>query len=248
MSLSEPMQNGSPPRVRMAPLAPTPSSFGRARSNALREVAARLLPRSVFFVHGARRVRRKRVALTFDDGPDALTTAYLDALDGLGVRATFFLIGEQAAQRPNDALEYVRRGHEVGGHGWTHDAFSAMSVSRLTKELARTSAILSPRAGNPVLVRPPRGLLSARALLCLASAGYVAVLWSLDSDDCRTRDPGVIEHRLAPSRIAPGEVVLLHEMQDWTLKALPRVVKTLRDAGYEFVTIGELMTEDGGGD
>jgi peptidoglycan/xylan/chitin deacetylase (PgdA/CDA1 family) len=189
-------------------------------------------------------VRRKRVALTFDDGPGAMTAAYLDVLDGLGVRATFFLIGEQAAQRPGDSLEYVRRGHQVGGHGWTHDSFSAMSSGSLASELARTSAILPPGAGDRLLVRPPRGLLTARALLRLASAGYVTVLWSLDSDDCRTRDPRVVQDRLAPSRVAAGEVVLLHEMQEWTLKALPRAVQTLRDHGYEFVTVGELMKED----
>jgi peptidoglycan/xylan/chitin deacetylase (PgdA/CDA1 family) len=74
------------------------------------------------------------------------------------------------------------------------------------------------------------------------------VLWSLDSDDCRTRDARVIERRLAPSRICPGDVVLLHESQDWTLKVLPRVVGALRDAGYEFVTVGELMAEDGRND
>ena len=238
------MPNGSPSPAWTAPLAPTPSAFGRARSNALREVAARVLPRSVLFAHGARQVRRKRVALTFDDGPDTMTAAYLDVLDGLGVRATFFLIGEQAAQRPDDSFEYVRRGHQVGGHGWTHDSFSAMSGRRLASELARTSAILPSGAGHRVLVRPPRGLLSVRALLRLASAGYVTVLWSLDSDDCRTRDPRVIEDRLVPSRVAPGDVVLLHETQDWTLEALPRVVQTLREDGYEFVTVGELMGED----
>ena len=210
----------------------------------LREIATLLLPRSVLFAHGARQVRRKRVALTFDDGPDAMTTTYLDVLDGLGVRATFFVIGEQAEQRPSDASEYARRGHQVGGHGWTHDAFSTMSSRQLATELAQTSAILPSGAGGRVLVRPPRGLLSARALLRLARSGYVTVLWSVDSDDCRTRDAKVIERRLAPSRISPGEVVLLHETQDWTLKALPRVVGALRDAGYEFVTVGELMTED----
>ncbi len=190
-------------------------------------------------------MRRKRVALTFDDGPDVMTRKYLDVLESLDVRATFFLIGEQAARRPGDPLEYTRRGHEVGGHGWTHDAFPEMSAARLASELRRTSAILPSRPGAPALVRPPRGLLSPRALLRLASAGYVTVLWSLDSDDCRTRDPRVLERRLAPPRVAPGEVVLLHEMQDWTLRALPRVVNALRDADYEFVTVTELMREEG---
>jgi peptidoglycan/xylan/chitin deacetylase (PgdA/CDA1 family) len=244
MSLSEPMLGAPDPRLWGPPLAPMPSPLVRVRSRALREIAARLLPRSVYFTHGSRHAQRKRVALTFDDGPDPMTGAYLDVLAELDVRATFFLIGEQVARNAGCALEYLRRGHEVGGHGWTHEAFPPMSSTRLGDELARMDAVLPCQNGQRSLVRPPRGILSPRALLRLAAAGYVTVLWSLDSDDCRTRDPRVVEQRLHPSNVSPGEVVLLHEMQSWTLKALPRVVRGLRDAGYELVTVGELMKGD----
>jgi peptidoglycan-N-acetylglucosamine deacetylase len=244
MSLSEPMLGTPDPRLWESPLAPMPSPLVRARSRALREIAAQVLPRSVYFAHGARNTQRKRVALTFDDGPDTMTNAYLDVLADLGVRATFFLIGEQLARDADCALEYLRRGHEIGGHGWTHEAFSPMSSTRLGDELARMDAILPRPYGHRPFVRPPRGILSLRALLRLAAAGYVTVLWSLDSDDCRTRDPRVVEGRLDPTNVAPGEVILLHEMQAWTLKALPAVVRRLRAAGYELVTVGELMRGD----
>jgi peptidoglycan/xylan/chitin deacetylase (PgdA/CDA1 family) len=79
--------------------------------------------------------------------------------------------------------------------------------------------------------------------LRIAAAGYVTVLWSLDSDDCRTRDPRVIVRRLAPRRVAPGDVVLMHEMQPWTVEALPDAVTSLRSAGYAFVTVSELIGE-----
>ena len=228
-----------------------PSAFVRARSHTLREIAARVLPRSVLFAHGDRHARRKRIALTFDDGPDAMTEEYLDVLDELGVRATFFLIGELAARRPASVLEYVQRGHEIGGHGWTHTAFSPMSGAALGEELAKTTAALGAgRASSvrvkssPALVRPPRGILSPRALFHLVSAGYTTVMWSVDSDDCRTRDPRVVERKLHPTRVAPGDVVLMHETQPWTMKSLPGVVGRLRDAGYELVTIGELLNEN----
>jgi peptidoglycan-N-acetylglucosamine deacetylase len=244
MSLSDPMLGAADPQLWEPPLAPMPSPLVRARSRALREIAAQVLPRSVYFAHGSRNTRRKRVALTFDDGPDTMTGEYLDALADLEVRATFFLIGEQVARNAGRSLEYMRRGHEVGGHGWTHEAFPTMSSTRLGDELARMDAVLPPRKGQRPLVRPPRGILSPRSLMRLAAAGYVTVLWSLDSDDCRTRDPRVIQRRLHPSNVAPGEVVLLHEMQSWTLKALPGAVHGLRDAGYELVTVGELMKGD----
>jgi|GEM_PF-739675 peptidoglycan/xylan/chitin deacetylase (PgdA/CDA1 family) len=250
MSLSQPMV-GAPdapdPGVWGPKLASKPSPLVRARSRALREIAAHVLPRSVYFAHGPRRAARKRVALTFDDGPDEMTAAYLDVLAELDARATFFLVGEQVARSPGCEIEYLRRGHELGGHGWTHEPFPAMTSARLGDELARMDAVLPWPKGLRPLVRPPRGILSPRALVRLAAAGYVTVLWSLDSDDCRTSDSTVVERRLHPANVAPGEVVLLHEMQPWTLKALPGVIRGLRDAGYELVTVSELMRgkEDG---
>jgi peptidoglycan/xylan/chitin deacetylase (PgdA/CDA1 family) len=221
--------------------APTPSSLARVRSKALRSLAAHVVPASVLFVRGKRAAGRKRLALTFDDGPDELTPRYLDLLEGLGVRATFFLVGEGAAQAPRLTAEYAMRGHDVGGHGWSHQSFCEMDGVSLAGELARTQSALPPQNGARPLVRPPRGAISARTLLHIAAAGFTTVLWSLDSDDCRTRDPRTIERRLAPDRVSPGEVVLLHEMQPWTLDALPGVVGALRKSGWELVTVSSLM-------
>jgi peptidoglycan/xylan/chitin deacetylase (PgdA/CDA1 family) len=226
------------------PLAPVPSTAVRARSRTLREVAARVLPRSLVVVRGPRG-RARRVALTFDDGPDTMTPRYLDLLDALGLRATFFLVGENAARHPALVAEYVRRGHEIGAHGWSHDPFATMSPERLTDELERTEAVL-PRHrmhGSP-MVRPPRGALTPAALVRVAARGFVTVLWSVDSDDCRTTEPARVEHALSPSRVAPGDIVLLHEMQPWTLEALPAVVRRLRAAGLETTTVSELFATD----
>jgi peptidoglycan/xylan/chitin deacetylase (PgdA/CDA1 family) len=115
-----------------------------------------------------------------------------------------------------------------------------MSAAQLAEELARTQALLpAPARGRP-LVRPPRGELSARALLRIAAAGFTTVLWSVDSDDCRTTEPGQVAQRLAPEALAPGDIVLLHEMQAWTLDALPGIVHALRRDGWELVTVTEL--------
>jgi peptidoglycan/xylan/chitin deacetylase (PgdA/CDA1 family) len=198
------------------------------------------LPRAVLFANGRREVSRRRIALTFDDGPDTMSARYLDVLARLGVRATFFLVGENAARAPGTVREYVRRGHDVAGHGWSHASFAGMSRERLADEMSRTAAALPPARGRP-MVRPPRGRLSIASLYRLAAAGYTTVLWSVDSDDCRTRDAGVVERRLAPERLSPGDVVLLHEQQSWTLEALPVVVHALRSAGWELVTVRELM-------
>lgn len=214
------------------------------RSRALRNLAAWAAPQSVLIVRGGRDSGRKRVALTFDDGPDAMTPKYLDVLANLGVRATFFVVGENAARAPELVAECVRRGHEVGGHGWSHESFVAMSAAQLADELSRTQELLPPpRQGRP-LVRPPRGELSARVLFRVAAAGYTTVLWSVDSDDCRTTEPEHLARRLAPDALAPGDIVLLHEMQSWTLEALPPIVHALRREGWELATVTELTEGD----
>jgi peptidoglycan/xylan/chitin deacetylase (PgdA/CDA1 family) len=224
----------------MALLQPSRLLFTRARSVALRGTALRLLPHAVLFANGRRDLSRRRIALTFDDGPDPMSARYLDVLARLGVRATFFLVGKNAAHSPGLVREYVRRGHDVGAHGWSHTSFAGMSRERLADELARTAAALPPARGRP-MVRPPFGRLSLASLYRLAVAGYTTVHWSVDSDDCRTTDVHAVEHRLAPERLSPGDVVLLHEHQPWTLDALPAVVRALRGAGWELVTVRELM-------
>jgi peptidoglycan/xylan/chitin deacetylase (PgdA/CDA1 family) len=220
------------------------SRFARARSRLLREAVAAVLPRSLVLVHGPRDVAHKRVALTFDDGPDSMTLRYLDALARLDVRATFFVIGENAARAPDTVAEYERHGHEVGSHGWSHDPFPTMTPARLAGELARTEAVLPARRSGRRMVRPPRGALSLGSVVRIATSGAVAALWSVDSDDCRTRDPARVERALRPDRVSPGDVVLLHEMQPWTLEALPGAVSALRAAGLEMVTMSELMTDE----
>jgi peptidoglycan/xylan/chitin deacetylase (PgdA/CDA1 family) len=229
-----------------AALPSIPSQLARVRSRLVRETAALAFPRSILLTHGARNRARKCIALTFDDGPDEMTSRYLDLLSRLGVRATFFLVGQNIACAPGLVAEYARSGHELGGHGWTHKSFTKMNGEELRGELERTHSLLAPYAGRARLVRPPRGTLSLHALLRLAALRYTAVLWSIDSDDCRTRDPRVVEQRLAPGRVASGDIVLLHELQPWTIEALPGVVDAFRRDGWELVTVSELLGPDAG--
>jgi peptidoglycan/xylan/chitin deacetylase (PgdA/CDA1 family) len=203
----------------------------------LGKAVADLLPRSIVVRRGD--PSSGRVALTFDDGPDEHTRAYLDLLDRLEVRATFFLIGSACAARPDDVRAIVARGHEVASHGFTHRPFPALDRAALREELARAAAALPPSERARPLVRPPRGATTARSLLECAAAGHQTVLWSLDSDDCRTRETDLIAARLA--RATAGDIVLLHEGQPWTLAALPRIVEELRARGLSPSTVSDLI-------
>lgn len=199
--------------------------------------AADAAPRSIVVRRGSR--RRARVALTFDDGPDELTPRYLDVLDRLGVPATFFVIGTSCLRWPAHLREIVARGHEVASHGHTHRIFPSLSPEALGDELARASAAIPPVARRRPLLRPPRGALSPQSLFLCAASGYTTTLWSLDSDDCRTKSVDMVVARVAAA--GPGDIVLLHEGQEWTLDALPMAVASLRAAGLELVTVGELV-------
>jgi len=214
----------------------SPNLAGWSR-RALR-LAATALPRALVTFRGAG--TRREVALTFDDGPDELLDDYLDVLDAHQARCTFFLIGGQCARRPASVLELVRRGHEVASHGYSHRLFPSMTGVQLDDEVQRTDALLPASRAPRRLIRPPQGAMSVASITRLWLFGHRTVFWSLDSDDCRTRDPEVIVERVTKG-VQPGEIVLLHEAQPWTLAALPRMLSALTADGYRLVTVSDLF-------
>jgi peptidoglycan/xylan/chitin deacetylase (PgdA/CDA1 family) len=247
---------GVPARERLQLGASELLARGRRGAKALAED---LLPESMLVFRGRegrrkslsslRRVLRSpphvpatpgHVALTFDDGPTSLTPGYLDVLARLDVRATFFVIGELCAARPDLVRAISDGGHELASHGYTHRRFTTLSRAELVNELTRTRALLPQTTGRE-LVRPPYGAVSLTSLVTCAREGFTSVLWSLNSFDWQLQNASEIEKRLAMQAISPGEILLLHEGQSWTENALPAIVGSLRQAGHELVTVGELL-------
>ena len=183
----------------------------------------------------------KRIALTFDDGPDHLTPEYLELLDDLGVPATFFVTGARAQQHPELIREYLRRGHQVANHGYDHTAFTKLSRKNLLEQLQRTEDAIGGQVTGRPWVRPPHGKVDASSLLALRSHGAIVALWSVDSGDHADRDPGRIAERCSPAIVSGGDVLLFHEGQRWTLDALPRIVSALLASGLECVTMHDLF-------
>ncbi len=183
----------------------------------------------------------RRVALTFDDGPDDYTERYLDLLDDLGVPATFFLCGDHAVARPELVREYVRRGHQLANHGYDHTRFTKLSGSALVEQLTRTEQALGGQLTGRPWVRPPHGELDTSSFVRLLSSGYTIALWSVDSQDYGDHDPASLAERCSAKNVSAGDVLLMHEGQQWTLDALPRIVTGLHAAGYELVTMHDLF-------
>jgi peptidoglycan/xylan/chitin deacetylase (PgdA/CDA1 family) len=182
----------------------------------------------------------KRVALTFDDGPDSLTLRYLDLLDDLGVPATFFVCGNRAEKQPELVREYLRRGHQVASHGYDHTSFPKLSRKQLLDQLDKTEAAIGGQVSGRAWVRPPHGSLDAMSLITARAAGYVIALWSLDSQDYTDKDPASLAERCSPKVVRGGDVILFHEGQEWTLEALPRIVTGIQASGLECVTMYDL--------
>lgn len=185
--------------------------------------------------------RAKCAALTFDDGPVPGTAELLDVLEARGVRATFFLVGEKAAEYP----ELVRRehlaGHELGNHSYTHADLGAASQERVLSELRRTQDVIRGATGvTPVLLRPPYGSMSKTLTREARKLGLSQVLWSVDPQDWSERDTGSVEERVVEGT-RPGAVVLMHDIHGSTVDAVPAIIDRLRDDGYVFVTVSELF-------
>jgi peptidoglycan-N-acetylglucosamine deacetylase len=205
----------------------------------LKRLAFGAMPSSHLLVQGP--TARKCVALTFDDGPCLQTISYLDLLDELNVPATFFVVGNRVEQYPEIMREYVRRGHQVAGHGYDHQRFTTLSAKDLRDQLVRTDAAIGPQRTTKSWVRPPYGSMNPLVMANITMSGRAMAMWSFDSQDYTIRQPDDLVKRCTPTAIGPGEVMLFHEEQDWTYAALPDIVARLRGAGYEFATMADLF-------
>jgi peptidoglycan-N-acetylglucosamine deacetylase len=185
------------------------------------------------------------VALTFDDGPHPRgTPATLAALERLGVRATFFLVGEQVQRDPALAAEIVAAGHEVGVHCDRHRNLLRLSPTQVREDLGRAEAAIAGATGGLArLYRPPYGVLTTAALLHARRRGWQTLLWTRWGHDWRARaTPGSIASE-ATARLRGGEVVLLHDADHYsapgswqrTVASLSRVIEEIERAG---LTVG----------
>lgn len=178
------------------------------------------------------------VALTFDDGPHAEgTTLVLDFLERAGIRATFFLVGEQVVARPQLAAEIAGRGHEIGLHGFHHRTLARLTARELEEDWARAGDAIAAATGRqPLIYRPPRGVFTYGGLRAARHRGWEPVLWAVDGRDWRaSATPASVANRIT-QRLTGGEVILLHDADHYaspgcwrdTLAALPRLVDGLK--------------------
>ncbi len=190
----------------------------------------------------------RRIALSFDDGPDpAWTPRVLDVLDRHGVPGSFFLVGERAARAPAVVRAIAAAGHEVGNHGWSHTSLWLCGPRRTTQEVGRSHALLADLTGRaPRHFRPPWGMVNAALFPVLARHGERCVFWSIQPEGLRPVSASAQADRVV-RRAHAGAIVDLHDAEGTPhaparlVEALPPMIARLRDEGYGFSTVEELL-------
>ncbi|GAA4836517.1 polysaccharide deacetylase family protein [Kitasatospora terrestris] len=180
----------------------------------------------------------KLVALTIDDGPDPVyTPAVLSILERYGVRATFFLVGENAVNRSALVREIARQGHHLANHTWSHPDLRHLSEAQVRDELERTSDLLHTATGKPATwFRAPGGDWSDVALRVSNELGMRPMGWSVDPVDWARPGTSRITTRVLDA-IRPGSIVLNHDGggdRSQTIAALKTYLPVLIDEGYRF--------------
>jgi peptidoglycan/xylan/chitin deacetylase (PgdA/CDA1 family) len=177
------------------------------------------------------------VALTFDDGPHPEgTPALLDLLGEADVRATFFLVGEQAERWPRIAERIAAEGHEVALHGYRHRNLLRVPPRALARDLDLGARVVEETSGRaPALYRPPYGIFSPAGLAIVRRRGWKPLLWSRWGHDWRRFTTAEQIAREVASDLGHGDVLLLHDADHYsaagswrnTLAAMPRILQEL---------------------
>ncbi|TXS55628.1 polysaccharide deacetylase family protein [Streptomyces sp. t39] len=186
--------------------------------------------------------KAKCIALTFDAGPGRDTPELLDILEEKDVHATFFLLGRNHVLKYPDVVRRIAaEGHEVANHTWTHRRLDQLDEDGIRDELARTQDAIAEITGEkPTLMRPPQGRRTDEVMAVSRELGLAAVLWSATAKDYSTTDSALIEKRILDQADRDG-IILLHDIYDGTVPAVPGIVDELKKRGYTFVTVPELL-------
>lgn len=184
----------------------------------------------------------KYVALTFDDGPsEDVTPRVLSILNEYDAKATFFMLGSQVDYFPDIAKQVADAGHEIGNHTWKHQDLTLLGSENIRKEVSETADRIHNATGvRPYLFRPPYGAYNELVINDSAQSGNAIILWSVDSLDWQSRNANAVYQEIT-QEITPGAIVLMHDIHPTTADALPKLLETLRDEGYQFVTVSQLL-------
>lgn len=191
--------------------------------------------------------RPKLAAFTFDDGPSKYTETLLDGLGSRSVPATFFMNGKNGTGGTcgieNGHRELVRRmweeGHQLANHTYRHADLSKLSSEQITEEITGVERLIFEEAGGSYIcfIRTPYGAENENIMQNIKAP---VALWHLNAEDWKYRDPDRVYNNIV-SKVERDDIVLLHDIYETSVTGALRAIDTLKEQGYEFVTVAELM-------
>jgi len=183
----------------------------------------------------------KKIALTFDDGPNEITPQLLEVLKKHNAKATFFCIGKNIEKQPEILKRIVDEGHIVGNHSYSHSHFfDFYRKDRLIEEIQKTDALIESITRKKVqLFRPPYGVTNPSIKRAIEVTKHKVIGWNIRSLDGILKDEKIIFARIK-NRITPGGIVLLHDTAH-SVSILEQLMLHLEENKYKVVSIEELL-------
>jgi peptidoglycan/xylan/chitin deacetylase (PgdA/CDA1 family) len=188
----------------------------------------------------------KCIALSFDDGPGGNTTSQvLDILKENNVQAAFFCIGEKMTGQQEQLKRILKEGHIIGNHSYSHHRFfSLFSPGKMLSELEQTRRVCQEITGfSTRFFRPPYGVTNPNLRKAVLQGGYLSVGWSIRSYDTVIKNDARLIARITSS-LKPGAILLLHDTMEITIRILPRLLKEIRDKGYQIERLDKLINSN----
>ncbi|HEX4769501.1 MAG TPA: polysaccharide deacetylase family protein [Bryobacteraceae bacterium] len=209
--------------------------------------SSQLFGPSVF--HGCQ--NRRSIALTFDDGPSEQTLDLLEYLDCERITATFFVCGMNVQRLPRIAGEIAAAGHQIGNHSYSHPSLLLKSKRFIEREFTDAQRVIVGELGIvPMVLRPPYGIRWVGLREVQSKLSLLGVLWTVIGYDWRLPSDRIAGHVL--DHAAPGGIICLHDGRgvninpdiSESIKAVKLIVPILKDQGYAFETVSDLITPE----
>jgi chitin deacetylase len=188
----------------------------------------------------------KVVALTFDDGPSKKVDDILSILNSENVKATFFLIGNEIKQYPEETKKLISSGQEIGDHTYSHNRMVFKTPSYIKNEIENTDNLIREMGyKDPIQFRPPNGKKLIFLPYYLKQHNRKTILWDLEPNsypEINSSSDKIVKY--VADNVKPGSIIILHPMYDnkgTTIDAIRGIIQELKNKGYEFKTINELL-------
>lgn len=189
--------------------------------------------------------KENKISLTFDvSRGDEYIEKILDILDENDVKATFFLVGDWIEQNPEKVKEIHSKGHEIGNHSHSHPNMSIVSKEKIIKDININDANIRKITGEGTkLFRFPGGYYNDETVDIVNKMGLCSIQWDVDSIDWKEQGAD-LEYERIIKKTKPGSILLFHNTAKYTPDNLPRIIKELKENGFEFVKVGDLIYKE----